>query len=327
MPPLESAVLAQIEQHSTPVLTASHQLPIEAGLSPMLKRAKYSVVKWLFDNLPLLGATLAREKAFLTRPKPGDDKALVQNFEQMSDTLTRGRQTTMRGFEVLKRHAGVNVDFNLRVEETWEKPWAQKAGLSYEWLPIGLFGPRFEQGDAFLARVALAEKQGDRLFLHCKSGSDRTGALSAIYRVTRQGMPVDEALREMAAYGSNANFQRVDRQFVIDYVNRWESATPAFRAKVFGQSVDPLSQHPIQWFAAPGIKPAFKAPSDLTPRGLRPSTLLPKSNQSRWVPRLNSMVKQGALRATVNPAPTSEYSSPAPSFGYRQLTSAPIARL
>lgn len=39
------------------------------------------------------------------------------------------------------------------------------------------------------------------VYVHCQHGSDRTGYLVAVYRIMEQGWPVDDAVREMRAFG------------------------------------------------------------------------------------------------------------------------------
>jgi len=54
------------------------------------------------------------------------------------------------------------------------------------------------------------------IFIHCKAGKDRTGAMTAVYRMERCGWTKNEALEEMDSFGFAGRYQGL-RQFVESY--------------------------------------------------------------------------------------------------------------
>jgi protein tyrosine/serine phosphatase len=56
-------------------------------------------------------------------------------------------------------------------------------------------GPSEKEWDAI--REILTDEQNLPLLLHCRGGGDRTGIVTALYRIEVQGWPLEKALREM----------------------------------------------------------------------------------------------------------------------------------
>ncbi|MEJ2088841.1 MAG: tyrosine-protein phosphatase, partial [Gammaproteobacteria bacterium] len=52
-----------------------------------------------------------------------------------------------------------------------------------------------------VARVHRAVEDGERVLVHCSAGTQRTGAVIALYRLFVQGWTPDAAMAEMEQYG------------------------------------------------------------------------------------------------------------------------------
>lgn len=61
----------------------------------------------------------------------------------------------------------------------------------------------------------IAESENHPVFLHCQHGADRTGVMSAVYRIVVQGWSKEAAIREMTegGYGFHSVWLNL-----IDYV-------------------------------------------------------------------------------------------------------------
>jgi protein tyrosine phosphatase (PTP) superfamily phosphohydrolase (DUF442 family) len=70
-----------------------------------------------------------------------------------------------------------------------------ETGLAYEHFSFKTWHPEEEDVVRFL-KIVTDPKQTPVL-LHCQHGADRTGMMSAIYRVAVQGWTKEEAVREM----------------------------------------------------------------------------------------------------------------------------------
>jgi protein-tyrosine phosphatase len=47
----------------------------------------------------------------------------------------------------------------------------------------------------------LHENSGKKVFVHCRLGDDRTGMMTAAYRIAEEGWTAHEAMEEMKAFG------------------------------------------------------------------------------------------------------------------------------
>ena len=116
-----------------------------------------------------------------------------------------------------------------------ESAFVVRSGMKYIHIPMhsGPFNadpPTDEQVRQFLT-VACDSSQYP-MFIHCHAGKDRTGAMSAIYRMEACGWTKDEAIEEMRAFGFAGRYKRL-----FNYVSEY-------------------SPHPIQTAAAAPLRPA-----------------------------------------------------------------------
>jgi protein-tyrosine phosphatase len=85
-----------------------------------------------------------------------------------------------------------------------EKAWAERLGMQYINLPMDDHAPTPLQVATFLQAVEVAAKAepGERpaVFVHCQHGSDRTGCMVGIWRVTHDGFSYKKAYSEMRRY-------------------------------------------------------------------------------------------------------------------------------
>src|SRR5262245_12259235 len=63
----------------------------------------------------------------------------------------------------------------------------------------GLSAPSDEQVNRVLSIIDSPDNQP--VFIHCKRGSDRTGTIAAVYRISHDGWTADRAITEAKQYG------------------------------------------------------------------------------------------------------------------------------
>jgi len=81
-----------------------------------------------------------------------------------------------------------------------EASWVQDAGLKYFKIPLSSSRPATaEQTEYFLTLVN--DPAHWPVYVHCAGGRHRTGAMTAIYRITHDSWTADQAYREMEKYG------------------------------------------------------------------------------------------------------------------------------
>lgn len=175
---------------------------------------KKSVIK----VLPLLWlAALLASAAQAQSALPSTD---LPKFVKVTDSLYRGAQPTEEGFRRLKE-LGIKTIINLRAEDELgfsEKEAVERLGLQYHNVALpGLSRP----GDEQVAQVMgiIEAPENGPVFIHCRRGSDRTGTIAAIYRISHEGWTAEQALAEAKRYGlSWAEFGM--RRYITDYYER-----------------------------------------------------------------------------------------------------------
>jgi len=121
----------------------------------------------------------------------------IQNFHQVDDHVYRGAQPDEKGFEYLAS-LGVKTVIDLRSSEERsdrEERAVTAAGMKYIHIPMtGLTPPT----DSELAKILgiLEDSTAGPVFVHCKRGADRTGAVIAAYRIDHDGWDNRKALSE-----------------------------------------------------------------------------------------------------------------------------------
>ena len=131
----------------------------------------------------------------------------LHNFARVDARLFRGAQPTAQGYLTLKQ-LGVKTIVNFRSNHDYAAEVAA-AGMEYVRFPIqaDLFGsepPTAEQVKAFFDIVL--DPARTPVYIHCMGGKDRTGTLSALYRMEMEGWTTEEAIEEMQAFGFHDNY-------------------------------------------------------------------------------------------------------------------------
>jgi len=123
----------------------------------------------------------------------------VSNLHKVSDDLYRSAQPTAQGMQNLKQ-MGIETIVNLRSFHS-DRDEIGKTGLAYEHIYMKAWHPEQKEVVRFLQIVT--NKKRTPVLVHCLHGADRTGTMSALYRVVVQGWTKEEAIREMTEGGFN----------------------------------------------------------------------------------------------------------------------------
>jgi tyrosine-protein phosphatase SIW14 len=126
----------------------------------------------------------------------------LPNFHKVSDQLYRGAQPLEGGFKKLSE-LGVKTVINLRGPDdrvSGEQKESESAGMQYFNVPMpGLSAPSDEQVARTMAIIN--DPNNQPVFIHCKHGADRTGTVTALYRISREGWTADRAITEARRNG------------------------------------------------------------------------------------------------------------------------------
>ncbi|MBD3178836.1 MAG: hypothetical protein GF417_04130 [Candidatus Latescibacteria bacterium] len=121
----------------------------------------------------------------------------VPNLYRVSAGLYRSAQPTGEGMKNLRKF-GIETIINLRSFHS-DRDEIGETGMGYEHIYMKPWHPEREEAVRFLQIVT--DRRRTPVLVHCMDGSDRTGAMCAIYRVTVQGWSKEEAVREMTEGG------------------------------------------------------------------------------------------------------------------------------
>lgn len=125
----------------------------------------------------------------------------LPNAGKVNDFLFRGGQPKPEGIAELKK-LGISLVVDLRMKGgsvDSEQKRVEAQGMRFVNIPAGNFrGPTHEQIAQFLK--LLRDNPGQKIFVHCNLGNDRTGVMIAAYRMAEQHWTPKQARDEMRAF-------------------------------------------------------------------------------------------------------------------------------
>jgi protein tyrosine/serine phosphatase len=190
------------------------------------------IYKIFISLLLLSGLCYAAE----TAPRPAEwatkiEISGVQNLYKITDNLYRSQQPSEAGFKALKEHLGIKTVINLRAFHS-DKEKLSGLGLLNEELSVKTW--HIEDEDVVNVLSLLRKKENGPFLIHCQHGADRTGLMSAMYRIVGQGWTKEDAITEMVngGYGFHAMWsniiqyiKQVDVKKISNAVNKDASGT------------------------------------------------------------------------------------------------------
>jgi protein tyrosine/serine phosphatase len=188
-------------------------------LSPLLCRTSFTLVLIL---LTVASAVTA------TRSSSVPDVS-IENFGKVDEHYYRGSQPNYKQFAELKR-LGIKTVIDLRRDFKPEaEKWAEEIGLQYFRIPLRPGTPATtEQTSYFLSLVN--DPVNWPVYVHCKGGKHRTGAMTAVYRITHDGWTADQAYAEMKQYNFNDGFiggPGAQKKFVYSFYEHFRASATA----------------------------------------------------------------------------------------------------
>ena len=119
----------------------------------------------------------------------------VPNLHRVAPNFYRSAQPESEGFKALTKDPGIKTVVSLRAFNS-DEPLAAGTGVTLVRIKIHPWHIETEDVIAALANIRKGETTGPVL-LHCQHGADRTGLITALYRVLYQGWSKDAAIDEM----------------------------------------------------------------------------------------------------------------------------------
>jgi protein tyrosine phosphatase (PTP) superfamily phosphohydrolase (DUF442 family) len=186
----------------------------------------------------------------------GSSAGGIGRFLQVNENLYRGAQPSDPGFKYLAK-IGVKTVLDLREHD--ERSAAEERvvtglGMRYVNVPMGGLTPPTEAQTIQVLRL-LEDSSNGPVFVHCRQGKDRTGAVIGAYRIDHDHWENAEALKEARAIGMS--FFQIPRQ---NYLRSFRARTADGKVLLAGgERQGPASALPAPAAAAVAL-PATSAP-------------------------------------------------------------------
>ena len=159
----------------------------------------------------------------------------IHNAGKVTDSLYRGAQPAKKGFAELKK-LGVTTIVNLRTGRqgsTAERKEVETLEMRYVNIPVGGWSP---PSNAQVAQFLSLSKNADgqKIFVHCHFGDDRTGVMIATYRIALEHWTADQAVQEMRSFGFHHHWHPKMEAYVRSFPEALakDPALAAFRSKM-----------------------------------------------------------------------------------------------
>lgn len=151
----------------------------------------------------------------------GREPPLPANLQRLDSHFYRSAQPTAANAAAL-RQLGIRTVINLRYFDR-DHDHRALAGEPLTLLNQPLLTWAIQPAD--IARVLRLIRERQRfgpVLLHCYHGADRTGLISAMYRIVYQNWPIEEAKREMqqGPYGYHSIWRNLGKLFTEDKVRQ-----------------------------------------------------------------------------------------------------------
>jgi protein tyrosine/serine phosphatase len=144
-------------------------------------------------------------------------KHCIKNFGSVNEGFYRGAQPERCDYAELAS-LGIRTVIDLqRQGEQDEQQLVEAVGMKFYRIPMSdKSAPATGQVEEFLKIVN--DPANQPVFVHCRGGRHRTGAMTAIYRMTRDRWSADQAFQEMKAFDFDHGFGHgALKEFVYQY--------------------------------------------------------------------------------------------------------------
>ena len=125
----------------------------------------------------------------------------VPNLNLVAPNLYRSAQPTALGFKAIEQKLNLKSTLNLRESQTDENFLGGTQIKSFN-VPMNAMHITTDEIVAALKYIKTEQAKGP-ILVHCLHGSDRTGAVIAMYRIIYQGWTKQQAIDEMEHGGFN----------------------------------------------------------------------------------------------------------------------------
>jgi tyrosine-protein phosphatase SIW14 len=156
----------------------------------------------------------------------------IDNFGQINANYYRGAQPDADDYADLAA-LGVKTVIDLQQDgRASEERFVKAAGMKFYRIPMTVHVPPTGEELASFLRI-VNDPANQPVYVHCAGGRHRTGVMTAVYRMTRDGWTADQAFKEMKRYDYGPDFLH-----------------PEFKKFVYGYRAEPVRAASVQAVAA-----------------------------------------------------------------------------
>ena len=123
----------------------------------------------------------------------------IENFGRVDAAYYRGAQPTDRDYRDLAA-LGIKTVIDLTRDGRGDEPGlVRAAGMKFYRIPLTTTDRPSDAAVAEFLKL-VADPANQPVYVHCQGGRHRTGAMTAVYRMTQDGWTADQAYDEMKAF-------------------------------------------------------------------------------------------------------------------------------
>jgi tyrosine-protein phosphatase SIW14 len=190
-----------------PVFSYIYDMPINKRSTSMRQQAIYSLTILVMITTVLLSATACDFRSH--RPDKWATRLYNYHFRnayRVSDKLYRSAQPGLAAYREFYK-LGVRVSINLR-GLAFDPAKLKAIGIRQVNIPVSAANLNLDQVIAILKVIKEADSP---VLVQCEWGADRSGAVTAFYRIVFQGWSKDEAIDEMVngGFGFHKRYQNL----------------------------------------------------------------------------------------------------------------------
>jgi len=133
----------------------------------------------------------------------------VPNLHRLTPTLYRSEQPTALGMQNLEK-LGIRTVINLRA---FNDDLDELRGTALRAVHVPVHTWHLETEDIVAVMRELRQPENGPFLIHCQHGADRTGLMSAMYRMLEQDWSAEDALLELVdgGYGYHSMWRNIKR--------------------------------------------------------------------------------------------------------------------
>lgn len=192
------------------------------------------VIRGYGAALAILLSLVAFDERSAAQARPNTQAALaairIGNFGQINDSYYRGEQPTARDYPALAA-LGVKTVIDLTKDgDRSEQQLVEQAGMQFHRIPMTTADRPADSAVAEFLKL-VNDPANQPVYVHCQGGRHRTGAMTAVYRMTNDHWTADQAYKEMQRYKFEGFLDHPElRTFVYDYFKQLQTAPQGTQA-------------------------------------------------------------------------------------------------